>query len=170
LEAFLNDHYRYFLMAPIALGATVDDAYEAVQAAVADMLEKDTWSRLTRNPKAWVRKAVRHAYYDQQKKRRRHREVENLPPPSGSYLDGSPNVWEDWQWVAQMLSTLPPAQREVFELVLAELDAKEIVDLLGKTPATIRQNLAHARRRLKANLGEDHQIDPTKKQRKEDTP
>jgi len=38
----LNDHYRYFLMAPMALGATVDDAHEAVQAAVADMLEKDT--------------------------------------------------------------------------------------------------------------------------------
>ena len=72
--------------------------------------------------------------------------------------------------MAQMLRHVPPAQREVFELVLAELDAKEIADLLGKTPATIRQNLAHARRRLKANLGEDYQIDPAKKRRKEDTP
>lgn len=170
LEAFLNDHYRYFLMAPMALGATLDDAYEAVQAAVADMIEKDTWSRLTRNPKSWVRKAVRHAYYDQQEKRRRDRKTENRPPPSGRYLDDSPNVWEDWQWVAQMLSTLPPAQREVFELVLAELDAKEIADLLGKTSATVRQNLAHARRRLKANLGEDYQINPPRKQREEDTP
>ena len=68
-----------------------------------------------------------------------------------------------------MLSTLPSAQREVFELVLAELDTKEITDLLGKTPTTIRQNLAHARRRLKANLGQDYQIDPARK-RKEDTP
>ena len=101
---------------------------------------------------------------------RRNREIESLPPPSGSYLDGSPNVWEDWQWVAQMLSTLPSALREVFELVLAELDTKEIAGLLGKTPATIRQNLAHARRRLKANLGKDYQIDPARKRRKEDTP
>ncbi len=165
----MNSHYRYFLIAPMAVGATVDDAYEAVQAAVADMLVKDTWSRLSRNPKAWVRKAVRHAYYDQQEKRRRNREIENLPPPSGGYTDGSPNAWEDWQWVAQMLSALPPAQREVIELVLAELDTKEIADLLGKTPATIRQNLAHARRRLKANLGEDYQIDRIEKRRKEDT-
>lgn len=170
LEAFLDDHYRYFLMGPMALGATVDDAYEAVQATVADMLEKDTWSRLTRNPRAWVRKAARHAYYDLQKKRRRHREIENLPPPSGSDLDGSPNAWEDWQWVAQQLSMLPAAQREVFELVLAELDTNEIADLLGKTPTTIRQNLAHARKRLRANLGEDYRIDPLKKQRKEDVP
>jgi RNA polymerase sigma factor (sigma-70 family) len=169
LEAFLNDHYPYFLMATVALGATVDEAYEAVQAVVADMLEKDTWSRLTRNPKAWIRKAVRHTYYDQQKKRRRDREVESLPPPSGGYPDGSPNAWADWQWVAQQLRVLPPAQREVFELVLAELDANEIADLLGKTPATIRQNLAHARRRLRTSLGQDDQIDPTRK-RKKDTP
>jgi DNA-directed RNA polymerase specialized sigma24 family protein len=169
LEAFLNDHYRYFLVATMAVGASADDAYEAVQAAVADMLEKDMWSRLNRNPKAWVRKAVRHAYYDQQERRRRNRKIKYLPPPSGGYLDGSPNVWEDWQWVAQMLGTLPPAQREVFELVLAELDAKEIADLLGKTPATIRQNLAHARRRLRAILGEDYQIGPTEKGRKEET-
>ena len=134
LEAFLNDHYRYLLAAPMALGASVDDAYEAVQAAVADMLERDTWSRLTRNPKAWVRKAVRHTYYDQQEKRRRNREIESLPPPSGSYPDGSLNVWEDWQWVAQMLSMLPPVQREVFELVLAELDAKEIAISLARPP------------------------------------
>lgn len=170
LEAFLNDHYRSFLMAAMAVGATVDDAYEAVQAAVADMLKRDTWSRLTRNPEAWVRKAVRHAYYDQHEKRRRNREIESVPPLSGSCLDGSPNVWEDWQWVGQMLSTLPPGQREVFELVLSELDTKEIADLLGKTPATIRQNLAHARRRLKANLGQDYQVQLPRKRRKEDAP
>lgn len=169
-EVFLNGHYRYFLIAAMALGATVDEAHEAVQAAVTDMLAKDTWSRLTRNPRAWIRLAVRHAYYDQLEKRRRSTEIESLTPPSGSYLDCSLNVWEDWQWVAQELATLPPAQREVFELVLAELDTKEIADLLGKTPATIRQNLAHARRRLKANLGQDYQIDPIKKRRKEDTP
>jgi RNA polymerase sigma factor (sigma-70 family) len=170
LETFLEDYYRYFLTAATAVDASVDDAYEAVQATVKDMLEKETWSRLTRNPQAWVRKAVRHAYYDQQEKRRRSREIENLPPPSGSYLDSSPNVWEDWQWVEQHLSKLPPAQREVFELVLAELDTREIADLLGKTPATIRQNLAHARKRLKANLGQDYQIGPTQKRRMEDTP
>ena len=170
LEAFLNGHYRYFLKTLMVVGASADDAHEAVQAAVADMLEKDTWNRLTRNPKAWVRIAVRHAYYDQQKKRRRNREIENLPPPSGSYLDDGSNCWADWQWVAQMLSTLPPAQREVFELVLAELAPQEIADLLGKTPDTIRQNLAHARRRLKVNLGADYQIDSTRKRRKEDTP
>ena len=98
-----------------------------------------------------------HTYYDQQKRRRRRTEIEkSLPPPPGSYVDDGPNVWEEWQWVKQMLSTLPPAQREVVELILAEMDASEIADLLGKTPAAIRQNLAHARKRLRANLGKDY--------------
>jgi hypothetical protein len=34
---FLNDHYRYFLMAPMALGATVDDAHEAVAVVSASL-------------------------------------------------------------------------------------------------------------------------------------
>src|SRR5690349_6219607 len=99
LEAFLNEHYRYFLMAAMALDATLDEAYEAVQAAVADMLARDAWSRLTRNPRAWVRVAVRHAYYDQKEKHRRNRKMDSLPLPAGSYLEGSPNAWQDWQWV-----------------------------------------------------------------------
>jgi RNA polymerase sigma factor (sigma-70 family) len=158
-------------MVPMAVGATMDDAEEAVQAAITDMLEKGRWGELTRNPKAWMRKAVRHTYYDQQKKRRRHREIEkNLPLPAGNHVDDGRSFWEDWQWVGQQLSTLPSAQREVLELYLAELDTSEIADLLGKTEATIRQNLAHGRRRLRANLGDDYQIDPAKKRRKEDTP
>jgi RNA polymerase sigma factor (sigma-70 family) len=156
-ETFWNAHYRYFLMFLMAIGATVEDAHDTVHDVVVKMLKKDTWSGLTTNPRAWVRKDVLHTYYDQQKRRRRKREIEkSLPPPPGSYVDDGPNVWEEWQWVKQMLSTLPPAQREVVELILADLDASEIADLLGKTPAAIRQNLAHARRRLRANLGKDY--------------
>ena len=74
-----------------------------------DMLEKNTWGRLTANPRAWVRKAVLHAYYDQRKRQRREREIErHLTSTPESYVDDSPTVWEDWQWVEQMLSTLPP--------------------------------------------------------------
>jgi RNA polymerase sigma-70 factor (ECF subfamily) len=152
--AFWDAHYRYFLKVLMAVRATDEDAHDTIQDVVEKMLKKDTWSRLTINPRAWIRKDVLHTYFDQQKQRRRKREIENgLLPPPGSYVDDGPNVWEDWQWVKQMLSTLPPAQREVVVLVLAEMDAREIADLLGKTPAAVRQNLAHARKRLRANLG-----------------
>ena len=33
-----------------------------------------------------------------------------------------------------MLSTLPPTQRTIIELIIAGSDAREIADLLGKTP------------------------------------
>ena len=176
-EAFWNHHYRYYLTVLMAIGATMEDARDTISDVIVDMLKKNTWGRLTTNPKAWVRKAVLHIYYDQQKqqRQRQRREIErHLTLTPEYYVDDGPNVWEDWQWVEQMLSTLPPTQRTVIELIIAEINAREIADLLGKTPETIRQNLAHARKRLRANLGKDYQIDPTTcpapLPRKEDTP
>lgn len=170
-EAFLNEHYRDFLMVLMAVGATVEDAHDTVHDVIVKMLEKDIWGRLTTNPRAWVRKAVLHTYYDQQKRRRRGEKLEKgLPPASGGHVDDRPNAWEDWQWVKQMLGTLPPTQRAIVELIVGEMAASEIADLLGKTPGTIRQNLAHARKRLRANLGKDYEIGPAEYLRKEDTP
>jgi RNA polymerase sigma factor (sigma-70 family) len=172
-EAFWEQHYRHYLTVLMALGATLEDARDTVSDVIVDMLKKNTWVRLTANPKAWVRKAIVHTYYDQQKRQRLRRETERHLTP-GSRIDEGPNVWEEWQWVAQMLGTLPPTQRAVVELTIGELEAGEIADLLGKTPDTIRQNLAHARKRLKANLGKDYQIGPATgpaaPPRKEDTP
>jgi RNA polymerase sigma factor (sigma-70 family) len=174
-EAFWNHHYRCYLTVLMAVGATMEDACDTINDVIVDMLKKDAWGRLTINPEAWVRKAVLHTYYDQQKRQRRKREIERhwtLTPES--YVDDGPNAWEDWQWVEQMLSTLPPTQRTIIELIIAESDAREIASLLGKTPDAIRQNLAHARKRLRANLGKDYQIDPATcpapVRRKEDAP
>jgi RNA polymerase sigma factor (sigma-70 family) len=158
-ESFWEQHYRHYLTVLMAIGATMEDAYDTINDVIVDMLRKNTWERLTANPAAWVHKAVVHPYYDQQKRERLRREIGRHLTPE-SCIDESPNVWEDWQWVAQMLSTLPPTQRDVVELSIAELGAREIADLLGKTPDTIRQNLAHARKRLRANLGKDYQIGP----------
>jgi len=173
--AFWNQHYRYYLTVLMAIGATMEDAHDTISDVIVDMLMKNTWGRLTTNSRAWVRKAVLHTYYDQQKRQRLEREIEGyLTLTPGSYVDQGPNVWEDWQWVQQMLSTLPPTQRTVIELIIAESDAREIAGLLGKTPDAIRQNLAHARKRLRANLGKDYQVDPATcpapVPRKEDTP
>ena len=171
-EAFWGHHYRHYLKVLMAMGATKEDAHDTIHDVIVAMLEKNTLDGL-RNPKAWIRKAVLHTYYDQQRRRGRGREIERHHTP-GSYVDDDPNVWEDWQWVEQILGTLPPTQRTVIELIIAEFDAREIADLLGKTPGTIRQNLAHARKRLRANLGKDYQIGPATCPapvlRKEETP
>jgi RNA polymerase sigma factor (sigma-70 family) len=158
-ETFWEHHYRHYLMVLMAIDATLEDAHDTINDVIVDMLRKNTWDRLTANPKAWVRKAVVHTYYDRQKRQRLRRETEKHLT-SESHIDEGLNVWADWEWVAQMLSTLPSAQRTVIELTIAELKAGEIADLLGKTPDAIRQNLAHARKRLRANLGKDYQIGP----------
>ena len=124
------------------------------------MLRKNKWDTL-HNPKAWVPKALLHIYRDQQKRQGRGRELEirnHLTP--GSCLDDGLNVWEDRQWVAQMLRSLSPAQRAVVELIIDGLRPREIAYLLGKTPETIRQHLAEARKKLEANLGPDYRIGP----------
>ena len=123
--AFWNHHYRYYLTVLMAIGATMEDAHDTISDVIVDMLKKNTWGRLTTNPKAWVRKAVLHTYYDQQKRQRLKRKIEgHLTVTPESYVDDRPNVWEDWQWVEQMLSTLPPTQRTIIELIIAESDGQ----------------------------------------------
>lgn len=51
--------------------------------------------------------AILHAYYDQQKRRRLNG---GLPQTRESDVDDGLNVWEDCQWVGQMLSTLLQTQ------------------------------------------------------------
>ena len=59
------------------------------------------------------------------------------------------NVWEDTEWVTQLLDALPPAQREVMALAYDNFTAAEIAEQLGRNEETIRSNLRHARHRLK---------------------
>lgn len=162
-ETFWSDNYRPCLAHLVTMGATLDDAHDAIGDVIVKMLADDTLERLT-NPGAWVRKAVCHRYIDRQKRERQRPEREISGQAAGSsYLDDDLNVWEDWQWVQQTLSALPPAQRSILELVIAELGTKEIAELLGKTPDAVRQNLAHARKRLRTNLGEHRLIEPVKR-------
>ena len=160
IEDFWLDNYRYFCWVLMAAWANLDDAEDTISHLIVNMHEKRTWDGGTK-PKAWFREALVHTYIDQWRRWRRGREleIENYLTPE-AYLDDGLNVWEDRQSVAQMLALLPPTQRTVVELVLDEMSASEIADLLGKTPEAIRQNLAHARRKLRAKLGRDYQIGP----------
>jgi RNA polymerase sigma-70 factor (ECF subfamily) len=158
IETFWFRNYRYFCWVLMAVGANLDEAEDTISRLIVDMHEKHTWDGGAK-PKAWFRQALVHTYIDQWRRWRRGREleIENYLTPE-AYLDDGLNVWEDRQWAAQMLASLPPTQRTVVELILCEMSASEIADLLGKTPDAIRQNLAHARRKLRAKLGTDYQI------------
>ena len=94
-------------------GASLDEAEETISGLIVDMLEKRTWEGGPK-PRAWFREALVHMYIGQVRRRERGREleIENYLTPE-SYLDDGQNVWEDRQWVAQMLCSLPKTQRTV---------------------------------------------------------
>jgi RNA polymerase sigma-70 factor (ECF subfamily) len=61
--------------------------------------------------------------------------------------------------VVETLAALPPAEREVAELVLLdELTPTEAALALRLRPAAVRMRLARARRKLRAVVGEDMQF------------
>lgn len=51
-----------------------------------------------------------------------------------------------------LLKALPPAQREVVACMIDTFTLQEIAQMLGKTEATVRQNLCAARKRLRSYL------------------
>jgi RNA polymerase sigma-70 factor (ECF subfamily) len=61
-------------------------------------------------------------------------------------------MWEDAEWVSQLLNLLPPAQREAMACIVDGWQPTEVAALLGKTASTIRQNLKLARDRLRQEL------------------
>ncbi len=58
-------------------------------------------------------------------------------------------VWEDGQYVTQLLESLPHAQREAMALAVDEFSPIEISLLLGTSDDAVRQRLHVARKRLK---------------------
>jgi DNA-directed RNA polymerase specialized sigma24 family protein len=73
-------------------------------------------------------------------------------------VDTDLSVWEDKQWIEQVIGTLPPAQRDVMRCVMDGLTTAEICDRLGKTDACVRKNLQLARNRLKSHLRQDYEV------------
>jgi RNA polymerase sigma factor (sigma-70 family) len=67
-------------------------------------------------------------------------------------IDRMLTVWEDRQWVTQLLNGLPPAQREAMALIVDEYSPTEIAQLLGASPEAVRQRLYVARQRLENEI------------------
>ena len=65
------------------------------------------------------------------------------------------NLWEDREWVVQLLKTLPSKQAEVMAMVVDDFTPSEIAELLGRSPEAVRQSLREARQRLKRALQQE---------------
>jgi RNA polymerase sigma-70 factor (ECF subfamily) len=156
-ERFFRENYRTLLKQARYAGAGMHDADDAVAATMADLYAN--WDRVD-EPLAWARRAVVR-YFVKNKTRSldrvRARQVQNNTGVPVGGDDANLTSWEDWQWIKQLLlDLLTPEQREVMSLVVDGFTPSEIADMIGSTPAAVRQRLSLARRPL-ARAWRQHQ-------------
>jgi RNA polymerase sigma factor (sigma-70 family) len=130
----------------MAQGATQYEADDAVQEAFLDALKN---AGVIRYPRAWLYRVALREYL---KAGARARNRETL---TGEAL-ASGNVAEfnlDEQAIVEAARKLPPRQRMVFGLTMAEFTPSEIAEQLGCEPAAVRQSLRKARDHVAEQMG-----------------
>jgi RNA polymerase sigma factor (sigma-70 family) len=150
-EAFYRAQYRSLVRMVRVHGAGRDEAAPAVDEAMADVLRR--WRQIE-NPRAYARTAVLRNLVKTRVRdgdRLRRTIAGGQVTPEGTD-DAGLTIWEDEQWVTQLLDALPPAQRDVMVGLYGGMTTAEIADLLGKTPEAVRQTLRRARAVLREEL------------------
>ena len=155
-EAFYRASFTNLVTVAMYAGATLEEGEDAAAKALEETLRN--WDAIER-PFAWARKATVHNFIKERDRgparvARRLFQQRCIPHWEGAE-DSQLTAWEDDEWVASVLSSLPPAQREVMELFVKQLDRDEIAQALGKTKEAIRRNLCDARARLARELNPD---------------
>ena len=151
-EAIFVPAYRQLLDDAIFAGATPEEAEDCLQQALKYVYEH--WEQIE-NPRAYARKATI-SNLIKSRQRGPGRLLDKQIQQGDYWPEGAEDpgltVWEQEEWVSGLLDSLPLAQREVMTYVLAEFSTGEIAGLLGKTEASVRQNLCAARKNLRRRL------------------
>ncbi len=153
---FFREHYRDLLKVAMYAGATMHEADEATAAVMKEILRR--WDEVD-DPLAYARRAVVSNFVKEKTRgldRVRRRQVERGAGTVAGREDRSLTVWEDREWVMQMLRSLPPGQRDVMAFIVDGFTSTEIAALLGRSPDAVRQSLCGARQRLKEALQQEH--------------
>jgi RNA polymerase sigma factor (sigma-70 family) len=151
-EDFFRPAYRELIKTAMYAGATKHEADEAAAAAMQEVLRR--WSELD-DPLAYARRAVVSNFIKERTRnldRVRRRQVEQSAGTAEYRTDPNLTIWEDQEWVLQMLQSLPPGQHAVMKYIVDGFTPTEISTLLGRSPEAIRQSLHDARLRLQAAL------------------
>lgn len=150
--AFFRAEYRGLHAAAGYIGATTQEAHDAVMAVMPDMIKN--WEHIN-SPRAYARRAVLNKFIQgRERERRRLRrliEQRNVSNSASAEEVGLAD-WEGRQWVMQKLRSLPPRQREVLALIVDGLSPAEASQVLGRNGDAVRQSLREARRRLVREL------------------
>jgi DNA-directed RNA polymerase specialized sigma24 family protein len=155
-EDFYKASFRNLARAAMIAGATLEEAEDATAKALAEMSPGWPDKRYTF---AYARKAVISNFIREKTRgpgrvARRLRDRGHVPHREGADDPGLTRLEND-EWVADVLSCLPPAQREVMGCFARGLEIAEIAETLGKTNETTRKHISDACKRLRAELHPD---------------
>jgi RNA polymerase sigma factor (sigma-70 family) len=154
-EQFYRDCFASLLRDVLFMGGHRQEAEDALSAAMLSTWEN--WDRIE-NPHAYARKAaLNHLIKARQRGqwRIRARMIARGAITFGAVPVPGTVIWEQQQWVTELLASLPPAQRQVLACAIDAITPQETALLLGKTPGAVRQCLRAARERLKKDLAEN---------------
>ncbi|PZG14849.1 RNA polymerase sigma factor [Nonomuraea aridisoli] len=154
----LTKHYYRLLMKVVMMaGATQEEADDAVGMTMLDLWRR--WPKID-DPKRYSCRAVVSNFYKRRNTDRKEAErlLSTQKPSAEGDWDAQLTLWEDQEWVEQMLDRLPPAQREIMAYYLEGMTGSEIATYLDKKAPTIRKNLQFARDRLKEIIDQERCI------------
>jgi RNA polymerase sigma factor (sigma-70 family) len=145
------DAFRGLIRNAMLMGATLEEAQDATQAALTDLLDRATSGKLFHHPHAYARTAMWRYFVNQRKRDRK--QIQNLiqrgyASPEASD-DPTMTLLEESEILNSMLADLPPAQYAVMRLALDGSSITEIALDLGKSSETVRKNLQLARTKLR---------------------
>ena len=151
LEAFYTTEYPKLVKTLVLLDATVQEAEDAAQKAMADFAERSRTERSPDHPAAYVQRAAINFFIKERQRERERlpRELQGGHLNIEAHLDEQLTTWEDEQYIKRLLECLTPTQRDVIELVMDGWPAREIAEKLGKSAENVRQHLKNGRDILK---------------------
>ena len=151
LEAFYAAEYPKLVKILVLLDATVEEAEDAAQKAMADFAVRSKTAKAPTHPTAYVQRAGINFFIKERQRERERlpREVRGGHLVIEAHLDHRLTAGEEEQYVEALLARLTQAQREVIRLVMDGWSAREIAEKLGKSAENVRQHLKNGRDILK---------------------
>ncbi len=155
-DAFYRQEFASLMRNVILLGASSEEAADAVQDVLTELLLR--W-RTVRHPKAWCRTAAMHRYLRSDARhndgvRKAQQDFQQRSAEDHHVLDSQ---YEEWDFVIDFVSRhLSGAQRLVMAWHIDGYEPHAIARELNKDPQTVRSHLRHARNKLAAALEKEH--------------
>jgi RNA polymerase sigma factor (sigma-70 family) len=145
------DAFRGLTKSAMLVGATLEEAQDAAQAALTDLLDRAMRGTVIRHPYAYARTAMWRYFVSQRERDRK--QIQNLIQRGYAspevYNDPAMTTWEESEALRSLLAGLPPAQYAVMRCALEGSSITEIALALGKSSETVRKNLQLARTKLR---------------------